>query len=342
VEGNSRVRNLFKISGADAVFLSNREQRDPALIYFTGGVTGTCALVLNKSKTVLIDPESEKIVSPYKRKVKKSTLEDSVKILKSYDVIGVNGPYLSYSLAKFLKKKTKAKIVDVSDKIGEVMAVKDLGEIAKIRNACGIADRAMEIGRGMLKVGVIEADVKKGIDSFLTESGFPDNPLVQFGSNCFYIHNPAQKKKLKKTDSVILDIFPRIGEYYADTTRTYCLSPSEKLKRVWDLVYKAQERAFQNIYPGMKASQAYDLANDIFKKEGVSKAFKHGLGHGVGIAIHEYPSLALKSKHTLRENMVFTIEPGLYYPWGGVRIEDTFLLTKKGCLPLTKSQLELQ
>lgn len=338
----SKVKKLFSELDVEAVFLTNREMRDPNIIYFTDRkVSSRCALILTRRGKILLEPGSERFPKlQYARKTKKGTMNDSAGILKKYKKVGINGSCLSFRLASWLRKKTKSRILDVSEELDRFRARKEPSELKAVKDSCKLADRAMELAHGMLRKGVTEEKVKNEIVSFLKEKdAYREDPLVIFGPNCRYIHNPAGARRLKPGDTVIIDIFPTYREYYADTSRTFCLKPGNREKRIINLVFKAYELALQDILPGMKAGEAFSPVMDYFRKNKVGKNFTHGLGHGIGINIHEYPSLARDSKHVLEKGMVFTIEPGLYFNWGGARIEDTFLLTEKGCRPLTSSSI---
>lgn len=136
-----------------------------------------------------------------------------------------------------------------------------------------------------------------------------------------------------------MDFGARLGGYCSDITRTLCLGPAPpRLREVHAAVLAAQARAEEAIRPGMTGQEADALARRVLEDAGMAEAFLHGLGHGVGLAVHEAPHLSQAANGVLRAGMVFSLEPGAYFPgWGGVRIEDLMLLTEQGPVVLTQS-----
>ena len=134
-----------------------------------------------------------------------------------------------------------------------------------------------------------------------------------------------------------------VDGYCADLTRTVVVGKAKaRQKKIYDLVLKAQKKAIKSARPGLRGVELDKTARDVIKKAGLGKYFGHGLGHGIGLMVHDLPKVSSKSGDILAPGMVITIEPGVYIPkWGGVRIEDDVLITKRGCEVLTQSPKDL-
>jgi Xaa-Pro aminopeptidase len=153
----------------------------------------------------------------------------------------------------------------------------------------------------------------------------------------------ASSKRIEKGDLVTLDMGAVYDGYTADMTRTVVVGKANKRqKEVYNIVLKAQKEAISRVKPQIKACDLDKVARESIKKAGYEKYFGHGLGHGIGLLIHDNPTINPRSQQVLEPGMVITIEPGIYIPnWGGVRIEDDVLITKGGCEVLTTSKKNL-
>jgi Xaa-Pro aminopeptidase len=141
----------------------------------------------------------------------------------------------------------------------------------------------------------------------------------------------------------VLDMGARVDGYNSDLTRTICLKPDNKLQEIYDLVLRAQLAAEAGARPGMTGQEVDALARQVIRDAGHAEHFGHGLGHGVGLAVHENPGAGRTATMTFEPGMLCTIEPGIYLPgWGGVRIEDIVLFTADGVEVLTHARKELQ
>jgi len=220
--------------------------------------------------------------------------------------------------------------------IHEVRAVKTKKELVNIVRAQRISERVLEYVVIKLRPGVTEAQIadlikiefkKRGVDilSF--------TPIVSFGKNTANVHHIPGKTKLKAGDTVMLDFGCTVNHYCSDMTRTFFAGrPSARQKKVYLKVLRAQEIALKKIQRGERRTWIIDRVARKF----LGKKFPHGLGHGIGTVIHEWPNFKPRSEDILPVGCVMTVEPGLYFQnWGGVRIEDMVLITKKGLKNLT-------
>jgi Xaa-Pro aminopeptidase len=161
--------------------------------------------------------------------------------------------------------------------------------------------------------------------------------IVASGRNGAMPHASVSGRRLHAGDLVTFDFGAEADGYYSDITRTVCVGrPNARQREVHDLVLRAQQSAIHTVRPGIACAEIDRAARTLIEKAGHGKQFGHATGHGIGLMVHEAPTLAARSKGEVREGMVFTVEPGVYIPgWGGVRIEDMVLVTKRGHRVLT-------
>lgn len=250
--------------------------------------------------------------------------------------------------------------------IHEIRAVKGRKELANIIKAQRISEKVLRDVLKFLKDGVSEIEtadfIKKSFIKYLSaprlrgqEAGgapiLSFSPIVAFGKNTANIHHEPNKTKLKRparrggADIIMLDFGCAVGRYCSDMTRTYFWGePSRKQKRIYSDVLKAQELAINAVKKGERRSWIIDkIARNFLNKKYGAKKFAHGLGHGVGTVIHEWPNFKPKSEDIIPVGCVMTVEPGLYFKnFGGVRIEDMILITKNGYKNLTNAPKDLK
>jgi Xaa-Pro aminopeptidase len=194
------------------------------------------------------------------------------------------------------------------------------------------ATELMEIGRTELEIAAeIEYEMRKA-----GSEGTPFNTIVASGKNSWIPHATATRKRLQRGELVIVDLGAIYKGYASDITRTFALEPTRKQLKLIEVVKRAQRMAFAKIKDDLKANEVDRIARRTITLAGYAKFYPHGTGHGVGLEVHEPPSLTPESKDILRRGMVLTIEPGIYVPSvGGARFEDMILVTKDGKEVLT-------
>ena len=221
--------------------------------------------------------------------------------------------------------------------VHEIRAVKTKKELAYIIKAQRISEQVLKYALSKLKTGMSELAMANLIKKeFVKHKAhvLSFEPIVSFGKNTANIHHEPGKTKLRPGDTIMFDFGTTVNHYCSDMTRTYFWGkPDKRQEKIYKLVLKAQERAIKMISEGERRAWVIDRsARSVLPKNN----FKHGLGHGVGTVIHEWPGFTPKSKDIIPAGCVMTVEPGLYFPgWGGVRIEGIVLVTKKGCKNLT-------
>lgn len=232
-----------------------------------------------------------------------------------------------------------------ADVVEGLRMTKDAEEIGLIEEAVRIADEAMEHILDWIHPGLTEREVAWELEVCMRTHGaealsFPT--IVASGPNSAMPHATTTERVIGRGEPIVIDMGARYEGYCSDMTRSFCVGQaSEEYLKVWNTVLEAQQAAEAGIRPGMSGVEADALARDIIDEAGYGENFGHGLGHGVGLAIHEGPRVSHTSEDMLREGAAVTVEPGIYIAeWGGVRIEDTVVLTDKGCRVLTQTSKE--
>ena len=228
-------------------------------------------------------------------------------------------------------KKLKLQLIPTERFVESLRIVKEEEEIACLMKAVEIAEAALEYIAGEIHPGIKEKEVAWKIERFLREKGSESMPfdiIVASGPNAALPHAKPTERVLSHSEPVVIDLGARVAGYTSDLTRTLCLnSPDVTFNEIYGLVLNAQLAAIDYLEAGMSGEQVDGFARKIIEQGGYKDAFGHGLGHGVGLATHEMPRLGPNSKDALLENMVFTVEPGIYLNgWGGVRIEDVVMV----------------
>jgi Xaa-Pro aminopeptidase len=229
----------------------------------------------------------------------------------------------------------RAKLVPTHGLVDAVRAIKDEEEIAKIRKACRIADRAFEALTAETFVGRSEKEVAWRLRELLHAHGAHEqsfDTIVASGPRGAMPHAHPTDNIIETRTLVTVDFGTRVDGYCSDCTRTVSTGRiPDRLREIYELCLRAHERACAEIRPGMTGVEADALARDPIAEAGYGEAFGHGLGHGVGLMVHEAPRLSVESPDTLEVGHVFSIEPGIYLSGeGGVRIEDLVVLRENG------------
>jgi Xaa-Pro aminopeptidase len=232
------------------------------------------------------------------------------------------------------------------DLIGELRRLKDGEELKRIREAVRRAETSLRELKKYIRPGARERDVALMLEFLMREKGARKaafDSIIASGSNGAMPHASVTDRRLKQGDLVTIDFGAEADGYFSDITRTYCLGqPTARQREVHALVLAAQTAAIKRISSGILCKDVDSAARTMIRDAGHGEHFGHGTGHGIGLMVHEGPSLSPLSKDRLAPDMVFTVEPGVYIPdWGGVRIEDMVLLTEKGAKVLTSLPREL-
>ncbi len=262
-------------------------------------------------------------------------------ILKGCKKVGINTGSALYSMVNYLKKMNEnIEIVDATRAIDATVNVKEPSEIETIRKACNISSEVASKLPSMISEGVSEAEVASEMDIMMRKLGGTGNAfdtIAAFGKYSAEPHHTPCDYRLKKGDTALFDFGSKYNRYCSDLTRTIFLGdPGEKLRRAYDVVQKAQEAGIAEIRPGAKASDVDRAARELIDSTEFKGLFIHSFGHGIGMDVHQNIHVSPGSDHVLEEGNVISAEPGVYIPGlGGIRIEDTMVVTKNGCERLT-------
>jgi len=336
-EIKDRIRKIRDLMGVDVMIISK-----PKNLMYISGITSGHSLLTQDSCTVWTNEiEYETIKYPGiidAELYKKNAMKDCLDKLKP-GKIGIENVEINYY--NKIKKEIDCEIT-VSDAVERARMVKSDYEIALVKKSAGIARKGMEKAYEVVSPGTSELKAAAEIEYEIRKNQSETTPfehgmLLSSGKNSADIHGFPTKKKIKSGELVVVDLGARYGQYYSDMTRTI---PAGKLKlnskeaMAYEFIKNLELETIDIIKVGMKASDVHKFADDKIKE--FKYKFHHSIGHGVGLAVQEMPHLNGISETVLCENMVFTIEPGIYVPGKfGVRFEDMVLLSKKRCILLT-------
>ncbi|MCC6483803.1 MAG: aminopeptidase P family protein [Armatimonadetes bacterium] len=238
------------------------------------------------------------------------------------------------------------RLVGLAQALSPLRAVKDTEEIERLRKACEITDAAFSAIQPFLKPGTKELDILRELVYILTGLGAEKesfDSIVASGPRSALPHAHPTDRILAAGEPVLLDFGAQYQGYAGDITRTLFLgSATDEFRKVYQTVLDAQMAAIAAIRPGVPGKDVDEVARKIITDAGYGNSFGHGLGHQLGLSVHDGPALSPKSDIVLLEGMVVTVEPGIYIEgWGGVRIEDDVLVGRCGAEVLTVSQKSL-
>ncbi|HOU36033.1 MAG TPA: Xaa-Pro peptidase family protein [Candidatus Omnitrophota bacterium] len=256
--------------------------------------------------------------------------------------LGFEDTHMTHGFYRKLSHALSARLVPRSGIIEAFREVKDAGEIGKIRSATRIAVKAYGYIKDIIKPGIKEIELAGEIERFIRFEGASCasfDIIVASGPNSALPHYQTGERKLQAAEAVLIDMGVEYRGYKSDLTRVFFVGKINTLvNRVYGIVRSAQAKALAAIRPGTLISSIDRAARGYISSSGFGKYFVHSLGHGVGIEVHEAPSISAKVERVLRPGQVFTIEPGIYIPGKfGIRIEDMVLVTNKGCEVLSGS-----
>jgi len=237
--------------------------------------------------------------------------------------------------------------VATNEWVKHLRAVKDAEEVAAMRRAVALADEAMAYGLQQIRPGMTERGLAWLLETYMRTHGAEKvafDLIVAAGPNGAMAHYRAGDVPLPLGQPIVIDMGAQVDGYCSDLTRTICLGEPAEPERFWEVyhtVLAAQQKAEAEIQAGMTGIEADAIARRVIVEAGYGEHFGHGLGHGVGLEVHEKPRASHVSEDTLEAGNLLTVEPGIYIPgWGGVRIEDIVLITQSGVEVLTQSPKE--
>jgi Xaa-Pro aminopeptidase len=252
---------------------------------------------------------------------------------------------LSYAAVRKTLKGTRIK--PSGKLVQDLRAVKEPVELAAMKKAAEITDKGVRTALETIKPGIREYELAAEMEYCMRKLGSEGtafDTIIASGVRSAFPHGGCTDRKIQKREFIVIDVGAKFGNYRADITRTYMVGkPTPKQKRIYDVVKEAQQKAFEKIKVGVKNRDVDAVARKVIEKAGFGQYFVHGLGHGVGLEVHEAPTLNAESKERLKAGNVVTDEPGIYIVgYGGARIEDTVAVNKNSTERLTKAPYELE
>jgi Xaa-Pro aminopeptidase len=255
--------------------------------------------------------------------------------------IGFESLNLPYEIAHRLAGHIRpAKLVSTKNIIENLRAIKDLKEIEAIKRSIVVTNHVLKKVAGKIRPGISELSISDSIECEFIKMGarIAFETITASGRNCSKPHAHATDNKISNNDVVMLDMGCRLDLYNSDITRMFFIGKvKDKIKEIYGIVRSAQSAAIEKIKPGVKISEIDLAGRGYIDRKGYGKFFGHSLGHGIGMDVHEEPSISKRNDSILKSGMVFTVEPAIYLPkLGGVRVEDMVLVTDNGCKILTR------
>ncbi|MCL2054223.1 MAG: Xaa-Pro peptidase family protein [Oscillospiraceae bacterium] len=320
--------------------------------YFTGFKSSAGMLAVFRNTSYLL------IDFRYYEKAKSTVTDCSViksetqykqlaKLFEKHGVktIGIEAQKLTIAGLNLMQKAFKGLEINtssvLSEQINAMRAVKSAEELEKIKAAQAIAERAFDFLLGLIKPGVTEKRLAYLLNDYILKNAeaLSFNTIVISGANTSLPHGEPTDKEVKKGEFIMLDFGAVFEGYHSDMTRTVALgAPDGEMSQVYELVLMAQKAALEKIKAGVKCREFDSSARRVITDGGYGKCFGHGLGHGVGLEVHEKPNANQRDKSKFSAGNVITCEPGIYIPGKfGVRIEDMAYVTAEGHENLTKA-----
>jgi Xaa-Pro aminopeptidase len=348
-----RLMDALRPEGLDALVVSSVVN----VTYLTGFSGDSSVLVLTRDRAILVsDPrytvqiaEECPGLATHIRTPSQKIHEAVAAVLKHLGVHAVGFESAAVTVADLESLRGHAPTLDWkagADRVERLRMVKDHDEVRQIREAIGMAERAFTVLRALLRPEDREKDLCDALDGYLRRAGaqgasFP--PIVAVGERAALPHAPPTDRAVSTGEMLLVDWGASGPFYKSDLTRMLAARKiSTKLEEVYTVVLRAQQQAIAAVRPGAIARDIDAEARGVISKAGFGDFFGHGLGHGIGLQVHEGPAIRPNSETVLQPGMVFTIEPGIYLPdWGGVRIEDDVLVTPDGCELLSRVPREL-
>jgi Xaa-Pro aminopeptidase len=353
-ERRNKLRRQLKSEGLDALLVTNFKN----VTYLTGFTGDDSYLVVSRSGDTLISdqryttqleeecPGLDLAIRGPGTKMLDFTASTVQKA--KLGKLGVEADSMTLALRDGLAKAMpKVELTPASGWVERLRMTKDRDEIERTRRACELARRTFDVVRAKLTPSMTELEVANELEYQARRfgaKGMSFESIVAAGPRAALPHARPTGRKIGESDFTLIDWGVNEGLYMSDLTRmvpTAKISP--KLRKLYGVVLKAQLAGIEAIRPGVTCEQVDRAARSVIEKAGHGKAFGHGLGHGVGLEIHEAPRLAQNQPTVLEPGMIVTVEPGVYYPgWGGIRIEDDVLVTRSGHEVLTSVPKELE
>lgn len=339
----------FKRKGIDGFLVTEIHN----IRYLTGFTGSSGLLLITKRENIFVtdfryQEQAEKEIQGWDIHIARVGMIKAAKNLSRKIKIKKLGFESSVSYEVFRKLSENLNLKACKGLIEKLREIKDIVEINLIKEAIRRAETAFCEVRPYIKQGMKERAIALRLEEGLKKRGCRHilfEVIVASGSNSAMPHARPTEKKLNKGDLVIIDWGGEADGYFSDMTRTLLIEGESinKKKEIYHVVLEANKKAIAHVSPGIESSKVDGFARDVIYKAGYGKFFGHGTGHGIGLQVHELPRITRNVREVIKENMVFTIEPGIYLPGiGGVRIEDMVRVKSDGSEVLTRLPKKLE
>ena len=356
-ERRDRIRARLATVGADALLVTK-----PVNVRYLSGYSGSNGQLIIGTEDVFLtdgryEEQSRHEVPDVRREiygVSSATIGEAAGMFGTVGSIvsgmkierlGVEAGHMTLEIARALRETIPGlELVETSDEVETLRAVKEGREIESMQRAFGIADDALASLLGQLKEGMTEIELAAILEFEMRESGSEGvsfDTIAGFGENAAEPHHHPTGRALKRGDMIKVDFGAMADGYHSDMTRVIAFGePADDLVEIYKLVKAANKAGLEAVRAGVTSGSVDAAARDVVRARGYD--YGHGTGHGVGLEIHESPPVRQGAQLVLEEGMALTVEPGIYIPGtGGVRIEDTVIVRPDGCDILTRSTKEL-
>lgn len=348
----NRLRSALKEKDLDAILISTPENRQ-----YLSGFVGTAGwLLISRDRAILATdfryteqatnqaPDFEVLqVAGWKWLVEELDKINPARVGFESQHVTMAAYRRIVSAVKDMDEDRRPTMVATSNLVENIRAVKDAHELAMLQSVIDISDKAMETVIPTLQAGQTEREIAWMMEKAMREFGADSlsfDTIVAGGPNGAMPHHRAGDRPVREGEPIVIDMGAKLNGYCSDITRTACIGqPDDQFRKIYNLVLGAQLTAIATLKPSLNGEEADNLARTVLDDAGYKKNFGHSLGHGIGLAVHEFPRVGPTSPDILEESMVFSVEPGIYLSgWGGVRIEDLVVLEESGARPLSKAR----
>ncbi|MGI6703386.1 MAG: M24 family metallopeptidase [Clostridia bacterium] len=347
----AKAKDLLRREGLDGLLVQS-----PANRRYLSGFTGTAgSLLITEGESIILTDfrytrQAKEQCALFTATEYKSDVWEALSgLLKEHSIkrMGFEDGFITYRQYLDMKKRLEgADTVPVGESLNLLRMVKDDSEMRLMRKAAEISEKALEYAMPLIRPGTTEREISKALVSYMIQAGC-SGPAFEFivasGWRSAMPHGVASDKEIEYGDFVTIDFGGKYQGYCSDMTRTFVVGRcSPKQKEVYDTVLTAQLTAIERLRAGITGREADEAARSSIEKAGYGRCFGHGLGHGVGLKIHEAPALSPRGDIVLKPGMAVTVEPGVYIEgFGGVRIEDLVIVKENGVENLNSMGKEL-
>lgn len=347
-----RLKRLIQEKQIDAIVITSR-----ANTFYLSGFGGSSSVILvSKDKAFLgtdfryIENAEKLCGENFEVEMFKSN-SDTYMVEKTNELglfnIGFEeGDVSQGRYSNWCEKLPKTEFIQMQNEIDLLRIKKDAHELKLIQRAVDISDQAFSQILDFIKPGISENDIAAELEYIMRKNGASSSSfesIVASGKRSSLPHGHATDKIIQKGDPITMDFGALAGGYCSDMTRTVFVGkPDHEMEKIYNIVLETQQTSEDNVHAGLKGFEVDKISRDIIYGAGYEGCYGHGLGHGVGIMVHENPRLSQKGNMVLEDGMVVTVEPGIYVKdFGGVRIENMVVVNGNTPIVMTKSPKDM-